>query len=203
MQFYLIIDEIKTMSQHAMTYLNNLKIELNSLSVNQLSIHTISPLELKTILLNIQAKSPDNFKLPVNPENNIWHFYKVVSCLAYLQDNEISIMMKIPLINTKQQYRIYKIYNLPMPVYTTNQGVFTVQYQLESNNLMISEDRRKYVLLTDHEFEMCSNTDINFCTHKQALYTTSFSKSCIIALISAIRLKLRIYVQKVFLITKT
>ena len=26
MQIYLIIDEIKTMSQHAMTYLNNLKI---------------------------------------------------------------------------------------------------------------------------------------------------------------------------------
>ena len=56
---------------------------------------------------------------------------------------------------------------------------------------MISEDRRKYVLLTDHEFEMCSNTDINFCTHKQALYTTSFSKSCIITLISADKTKIR------------
>ena len=90
------------MSRHAMTYFNNLKIELNSLSVNQLSIHTISPLELKTILLNIKAKSPNTFKLPVNPENNIGHFYKVASCLAYLQDNEIRIVMKIPLMNTKE-----------------------------------------------------------------------------------------------------
>ena len=71
MQFYLIIDEIKAMSQHAMTYLKNLKKELNSLSVNQLSIDTISPLELKTIRLDIRSKSLDNFNLPVNPGTSI------------------------------------------------------------------------------------------------------------------------------------
>ena len=85
MQFYLIIDEIKTMSQNSMSYLNNLKIELNSLSVSQLSIHTstISPLELKTILLSIQSKSPEICKLPVDHENNIWHFYKIVEMLPH------------------------------------------------------------------------------------------------------------------------
>ena len=59
-----------------MTYLNNLKIELSSLAVNQLSINTISPIVLKNVLSDIQSRSPNNLKLPVNPENDIWYFYK-------------------------------------------------------------------------------------------------------------------------------
>ena len=78
MQFCLIIDEIKIMSLNAMSYLNNLKIELNSLAVNQLSINTISPIDLKNVLSDIQSRSPNNFKLPVNPENDMF----IKSCLV-------------------------------------------------------------------------------------------------------------------------
>ena len=104
--------------------------------------------------------------------------------------------MKTPLINTKEKYQIYDIYNLPMPVYTTNSGTFTVEYALESNHLMISQDRSKYVLLTEDEFRMCTNTDINVCTHKQALYTTSFSKHCMLALFLGDRTKMKSMCQK-------
>ena len=104
--------------------------------------------------------------------------------------------MKIPLINTKEKYQIYDIYNLTMPVYTTNSGTFTVESALESNHLMISKDRSKYVILPDDEFKTCTNTAINFCTHKQVLYTTSFSKNCMLALSLGDRSKMNSMCQK-------
>lgn len=175
MQFYLLVDELKTMSRNAMIYLENLKIELNSLSLNQLSIHTISPTDLRKLLLNIQSKSQNNLQLPVDPNVNI------LSCVAYLENNEIRIVMENLLINTKEHYNIDKIHNLPMPVISsTDKGLqkFTVKYSLEGNNLMLSEDRTKFRFLSDNEFQACTNTDVNFCSHEQALYTTSFSKYC-------------------------
>ena len=35
-----------------------------------------------------------------------------------MEDNEIRIVLKIPLINTKEQYEVYKVHNLPLQFYT-------------------------------------------------------------------------------------
>ena len=35
-----------------------------------------------------------------------------------MEDKEIRIVFKIPLINTKEQYEVYKVHNLPLPLYS-------------------------------------------------------------------------------------
>ena len=33
------------------------------------------PNRFENVLSDIQSRPPNNFKLPVNPKNDIWHFY--------------------------------------------------------------------------------------------------------------------------------
>ena len=55
------------------------------------------------------------------------------------------------------------------------------QFNLESEELMISTDRTKYALLTEDEFNMCNNKYMTFCNPKSAIYQISLSKTCIIS----------------------
>ena len=51
LQTKMIFDEIEIAVQNAVFYLENLKTELNMLSLNHLSINTISPNDLKKLLI--------------------------------------------------------------------------------------------------------------------------------------------------------
>ena len=114
LQFKLIFDEISLMTQDAMFYLENFKLELNMLSLQHLSTNTISPSNLREMLYDVESRLPSNFELMSNPRNDIWYFYKTLTSVTYLQDNEIRNILKIPLLNTNQKYDIYKVYNLPI-----------------------------------------------------------------------------------------
>ena len=74
LQFQMILDEIKQTTQDAVFYLESLKSELNMLSMQHLSTNTISPKDLKELLIEVESKLPNNFDLPRNPRKDIWYF---------------------------------------------------------------------------------------------------------------------------------
>ena len=86
------------------------------LSLQHLATNTISPKDLRELLIQVESKLPNNFELPRKPRDDIWFNYKMLTCLTYLQDNGICIVLKILLINTKEEYDIFKIHNMPLPV---------------------------------------------------------------------------------------
>ena len=67
LQFQMIIDEIRLSTQDAIFYLESLKPELNMLSMHHLSRSTISPKDLKKLLIEVESKLLNNFELPRNP----------------------------------------------------------------------------------------------------------------------------------------
>ena len=67
LQFQMILDEIRITTQDAVFYLQSLKTELNMLSMHHLSTNTISPSNLKKLLIEIESKLPNNVELPRNP----------------------------------------------------------------------------------------------------------------------------------------
>ena len=191
LQFKMIIEEIKLTTQNAVNYLNNLKIELNMLSMFHLSTGTISPKNLRSLLLEINTKLPNNFELPANPRNDIWYFYKTLTCVTYMEDNEIRIVLKIPLINTKEKYEVYKIHNLPLPVQSLSKNntphSYLVKYELESETLMISQDRTKFSLLSKNNFHVCNNNHMQFCDPESAFYQTNLHRLCVMALFMQVK----------------
>lgn len=187
LQFKLILDEIRQTSLNAMMYLENLKTELNMLSLNHLSASTISPGELRTLLLDIRDRIPATLMLAVDPIKDIWYYYNTLSCTTYLDGNKILIILTLPLLDNKDKYEIYKIHNLPISLRNaTIEGRKTInmiaKYELESRALMINSDRTKYSLLTFEDYIACNNKYMKFCYIKNAIYQINLSKSCIIAL---------------------
>ena len=181
LQFQMILDEIKQTTQDAVFYLESLKSELNMLSMQHLSTNTISPKDLKELLIEVESKLPNNFELPRNPRKDIWYFYKTLTSITYLEDNEIRIVLKIPLINTKEEYEVYRIYNLPLPM-ATKQNNIMLKYTLETDMLMVSKDRSKFSLLTESAFHMCNSFHYRFCDPETAFYQANINRFCVVAL---------------------
>ena len=184
LQFQMILDEIRLMTQDAIFYLENLKSELNMLSMHHLSTNTISPKDLKELLIEVESKLPNNFELLRNPRKDIWYFYKTLTCVTYLEDDEIRIILKIPLINTREEYEVYKIHNLPLPVHRVvpNQTDILLKYSLETEMLMVSKDKETFSLLSESTFQMCNSYHFQFCNPETAFYQTNINKFCVIAL---------------------
>ena len=89
----------------------------------------------------------------VNPPINNDHMEKKkriyrspLVCIAYLEDNEIRIILKIPLINTREEYEVYKIYNLPLPVHRVlpNQTDILLEYCLETEMLISPKIKQNF-----------------------------------------------------------
>ena len=156
LQFKMILDEIRLTTQEAVFYLENLKSELNMLSMHHLSTSTISPKNLQKLLIDVESKLPNNFELPRNSRKDIWYFYKTLTCVTYLEDNEIRIVLKVPLINTREEYEIYRIHNLPLPMQheSTKQDDILLKYNLESEMLMVSKDKTEFSFLSENTFQM-------------------------------------------------
>ena len=175
------------MCTDASIYLENLKIELNSLSKHHLSMNTISPQNLRAMLMDVKSKLSNNFQLPEDPLWNIWYYYRSLDCITYFQNNRIEIVLDIPLLNTKESFDIFRVYSFPLPLIPileskTKGSQFTANFRLESEAIMISQDRTQYSLLSEHEYQLCANQEIKQCLITSARYKTIWNKHCVVAM---------------------
>ena len=186
LQFQMIFDEIKMTIQNSIFYIGNLKTELNMLALNHLSTSTISPGDLKSLLVEIQSKLAMHYELPKNPNIDIWYFCKTLSCITYMENDQIRIVLKIPLINTKEKYDIFKVHNIPVPSYNTSildeVKHCLVKYELEAVLLMFSKNREEYAHLSENDYYMCNRHKLHFCNPKAIIYPTNMNKLCGVAL---------------------
>ena len=83
-QMDLILTGIRDAIQRGTLYLQNLKLELNMLSFSRLSPCSITPRNLRKLLVQIQAKLPSTLKLPEDPRSDIWYFYRTLTCTTIL-----------------------------------------------------------------------------------------------------------------------
>ena len=87
----LIISEIKDMLQNAMFYLEHLRTQLNFLSLGRLNPSTISPSNLRALLLEIKAHLPPTLALIGDPKQDLWLFYRQLRSSAL---NELLLLLK-------------------------------------------------------------------------------------------------------------
>jgi hypothetical protein len=85
------------------------------LSLGHLSPTVIRPSELRTLLTEIKNELNSKFKLPFDPEVDIWTFYKTVTCTTLLDTEHLTVVMSIPLLDNMGTFEVYKVYNLPLP----------------------------------------------------------------------------------------
>ena len=103
-----------------------------------------------------------------------------------LENDQIRVVLKIPLINTKERYDIFKLHNIPVPFYNTPKldkvKHCLVKYELGAGLLMFSKNREEYALLSENDYYMCNRHKLHFCSPKAIFYPTNMNKLCVVAL---------------------
>ena len=59
---------------------------------------------------------------------------------------------------------------------------YLVKYSLETEMLMVSEDRTKFSLLSENTYQLCNGYHYQFCNSETAFYQTNSNKFCVMAL---------------------
>ncbi|MCG8046532.1 MAG: envelope fusion protein [Candidatus Thiodiazotropha endolucinida] len=185
-QMDLIISGIKDAILRANFYLENLRLELNMLSLNHLSPSLITPQNLKQLLLAIKTKLPFSLKLPEDPVTNIWYFYRTLICKAVLDKDKLLVIINLPLLDQNGEYEVFRIHALPLPWVQTSSGEkipnLVATYEVQYTGLLINKERSRYALLDADEVQACTNAVMRYCTPRNAVLPVNLHQHCALAL---------------------
>lgn len=197
-QLDLIIDEIKSMLQSAMFYLEHLRSQINFLSLGKVSPSLISPNSLRSLLLTIKSQLPPLITLIGDPDTELWLFYRYLSSMALFERDKIIIILTIPTLRVDKAYEVYKAISIPIPMVsredsdtynndadrtdTYQRPDMLATYDLESEVFLIDKHRNHYVLLTSEEIAMCANPHTKWCSISSPVFPVNLATQCVINL---------------------
>lgn len=108
-----VVQEVQVMTAEVRNHVEHLYIQLNALALGHLTPSIMAPQDLKSLLLSIKTKLPRTLRLPENPDEDLWSFYKFLTCTSTTENNKLLIILSIPLLDVQDTYSIYKVHNLP------------------------------------------------------------------------------------------
>ena len=159
--------------------INNFEQYLMMLSSGKLNPALINPTQLKNELISIQKQLPPTIRLPQDPLENVWHYYKYLTVNYMPHVEKIIMLIKIPLVDNHSLLGLYKVYNLPV----LNPGLGkSVKYNLEGHSLAVSHDLKYATIPTDSEFIECTLASGHFCSLRSAMYHMHKTSWCLTAL---------------------
>ena len=131
---------------------------------NKLTPEMISPKNLYTILLQeVQNEIQDHPWLSLPEEltyDTIYKFYKMVKFEVTMEQKLMLGVLQLPLIEKNKQFKLFKIYNLPIPLQEAN---LQVQYDLSFKYLAITTGDQYVAFPQEEEIMGCQLTAGAFC----------------------------------------
>ena len=153
------------------------------LSLGHLSPSVIAPSELKKLLIGIEDKLGAQFKLPFNPRQDIWTFYKTLTCTTVIHDDKLIVVIAIPLLDSIGTFEILKVHNIPIPRNQTSTSPALVKFNVETNYIAVNSRQTKFVVLSELEARDCTDPLKAYCTFRSPVYPIMSSKMCVINLL--------------------
>ena len=123
------------------------------------------------ILFKIYQQLPNYLQFPTNPKTNLWEYYRMLQTSTVFHDNQIFVVISIPLLDKGETMDIYKIHNLPLPnhkMYLRKHKIpkdtskMIAKYELETNIIAVDKQRSRYLLLNNQEAKDCSRPVTEF-----------------------------------------
>ena len=149
---------------------------------NKLTPEMISPKNLFTILQEVKNEIWDHLRLSLLEEltnESIYKFYKMVKLKVTMEQKLMLVVLQVPLIKKNKKFRLFKIYNLPIPLPEAN---LQVQYGLTCQYLAITSGDQYVAFPQEEEIMGCQLTTGAFCELNTALFPTIGLTSCEFAL---------------------
>ena len=159
----------------------NLEILYHHFSVmvnNKLTPEMISPTHLLTILQEVRDEIRDHPRVSLPEElkdTSIYKYYKLMKFQITMEQEMMLGILQVPLIETNKEFRLYKIYNLPLPL---PDAKLQVQYDLSFQYLAITKRDQYIAFPTEQEVMGCQLTAGAFCELNTAMFRTLNLASC-------------------------
>ena len=194
-QLTIITDDMEELAVEAMKHLDDLKTQLDMLSMGRLTPSVVGPLHLREILREINKRLPNNLFIPIHPKNQLWEFYNRITCSSAFDKNHVLIVLDVPVGSYQDSYDLIQVYNMPLPnvdmykslnsdnaAYKPRQMV--AQYELEVETFVIERAKRSYILLTPDEAHKCLHSESgSFCDLRSPVYHVGPEpRACVVAL---------------------
>ena len=141
-EFQLAISEVKDTMQRALYQLNKLDLQLSTFALGKLTPAVIDPNSLHAILNGIRSSLTPRYYLPVDPDKNIWFYYKTLSCAMLQRGSQFLIIASVPLLDTKYKFDVYKLYNMPVAFKNTTT---VARYKVETNYFAVNIDLTRMI----------------------------------------------------------
>ena len=131
------------------------------------------------MLLAVRDQIPPWLMLPRDPVKNLWYYYTTFHCSAIIHDDNLIILVPLPLLDSSGRFDIYQVTSMPVPYPPSN---LTAVYTLEFQYFGISKDRTQYVVLKGEEMGKCGLKGIKFCPLNAPVYVVNERETCVISL---------------------
>ena len=172
-------DQVRDLVSTETTLIMELKQKIAKLATGRLSPAILPAPELVTILKGIEVEIPKALMLPQDPRDKPFYYYTILTTDTIALENELVIMIEIPLLDVARKFRIMEAIALPVPYTATS---LTAVYELEFKNFAISTDGRQYVVLTWEDQLNCGKKNARFCYLTSAIQEANRHSYCTLAL---------------------
>ena len=150
----------------------------SAMVTNKLTPEMIPPSQLLEILKEVKEDIRDHPKLSL-PEDLtevlIYKYYKIIKFEVTIENDFMLGVLQTPLIETNKRFRLYKLYNLPLPLPGTN---LQVQYNIHHQYLAITKGDQYVAFPSAQEIMGCQLTSGAFCELNTALLPTLNLEIC-------------------------
>ena len=112
-------------------------------------------------------------RLPENVEQNLWFYYRYLSCSLITKHRKFLIISSVQLNDVAAKITIFQVLNIPVGYPNTTS---------DAKYLAMSFDDTRYMLLTASDTALCTHARANLCAPTVQIYPVVNTKSCAISL---------------------
>ena len=160
---------MKQLANHVLEY-------INTATTSTLTPHLIPVPDLQQMLHRIESELPPNMHLLI-PSSDLLHFYRYLRTHVLVEENQFLLLIDVPIQDRAQQIQIYQIINLLVPV-----GNYLMRYTMDTKYLGVTYDRTKAIDISEEQFKLCKEVNVQFCPLSMPLQPLTNPPSCIAAL---------------------
>ena len=160
------------------TLFTRLSSQVNNLYMGALPYDLVPPKTLQNILLDIQKQLRPSLMLPHPVTGNLDKYYKLLHTILIPDKMKFHVLTSVPLAHTNDQYDVYRVINLPIPLNDHK----AIQYTPEYPYIAVTQDKSSYALLTQTEAALCHHDNLDYCPLGSPSYDTDLNPNCILSL---------------------
>ena len=140
---------------------------INFLGNKNVTATPMDPIDLMTILNNIQTVLPSYLSLPRYPNTNIWSFYKFLKIHPLVYNNTLFISLIGPLLENTFHLQLDCMHTVTM----FNTALFKIfQINLQNTYFAITNDEKYFTCPIDLDILKCLGCKGHYCSLAGGLY---------------------------------